>query len=426
MPPVQTDEIDAVWLEEPERDAAPPTVDTLRRSRRYERVRLDKLIIPPGAQDDEFMRLYLTFMAGVAPVASTRLSRHEIELGFRRRAVGELIIDEVPADDLELMRASIRSGARPAVWVYPKSANVNPRFTCADDSLLYSAYQAEGIEILPCFLLRPAPEFLEHGAIVASALPNAPGQPLAIQSIMVPSRPRVARIVGEDIENGTANLGGALSELQLQLLKVLRRLRMFHKQGTAATHYHHSLASALARAARLVEALRRIGVASLPDAAAVNVRALYELWLSVYLDWLSPELVGPAFKIHATSTRGARKKALSTIAAQHRAAGWSQHDSEKMTASRERLFRLVESPSERATINPGATLHGKIYPRLCRHAHQDFAAGSPFLGTLSRRDSPTRVEMTNGEVTARFLLQVCDISVGGIVSCVRADTGDVA
>jgi hypothetical protein len=416
--------VDAVWIEDAiAGEPKPLTLKTLRRTPRRDRVRLNQLKVAPYQEDPTFMALYLSFLDGERSVGVTRLDRGLIQAGFRRPGDRGIRIDDVRPDHLQLVRTQIRAGSRPQLWVYRSTHKDDKLYTCSDDVVTYTAYTAEGIAFVPCYVFDPDPATLQHAAFRSRVLPQAPDRPIAITDIVLPAQPKIARILGDDVENCTIDAGDGIVRLEAQLLLALRHLRRYHTRHAATTHYHHSLASAVARASRLVEALRRIQIGSLPDASAVIVRAIYELWLSVYLDWLAPELVGPVFKIHGMSTRAQRRGAMPIVLDNMRAHGWSTSDAEAYNAGRARLFRLVESAAERATMNPGASLHGEIYPRLCSYTHQDFAAGSPFLVALSGRESPTRLRFDEEAREARFLLQVLDIAIGGITWCIFSDTG---
>jgi hypothetical protein len=395
----------------------------MRRRPKHDRVLLDSLHVPEFERDSEFLRLYGAFMGARITGGVTRISSARVQVGFWRALENRLIVDEIKQDDVQLMRTQIRAGARPILYVYRVAGLPGGELVCPDDTVALTAYRAESIDTVPCLVLAPDSSILEHSAFVVKTLPTAPDRPMAIIGTMAPDEPRLARILGDGAEHGEIEADFGLRQLEAQTSYALRRLRHFHLQGAASTHYHHSLASALTRGARLVGALRRIGMVSYPDAAAVVTRSLYELWLSVYLDWLAPELVGPGFQIHATSTRRSRKKAMEILSRQMLANGWNKQDVERLNGGRERLFRIIESPTERARVNPGAILHDEIYSRLCQFAHQDFAAGSPFLTSLRRKESPARFKPENNELHARFLLQVSDIAVSGIVACVSSDTG---
>jgi len=424
MPHKPIEFLNVTWLNDPNIEAPdkPPTVHALRRSRPSESIHIDDLTIPPFENDPQFDAYFADFIEGRSLVGVTRLDRSRIQLGFRRGSGDKLVIDGESDEACTIMRGQIKSGARPTVWLYLDRRHTPSCYVSSDDTPLLMAYDAEGVSAIPCTILSPDPEQLEHSAFALKTLADAPDRPAAFTNIIPATHPLVARILGVGAEEGTIDVAEGFAQLEKALVNALDRLRHYHRRGFAATHYHHSFATVVARAARLVRAVQQSCPMMMPDVAAVVVRALYELWLSLFVDWLAPELIGPVFKTHATSTSAQRKKAIQELAKRLRAGGWPDRAVHAEVAARNRLFKIVESPSERANINPAATLHHKIYPQLCHFAHQDFAAASPLLGALSSNESPTELRLRNADERARFLLQVSDIAVGGIVWCLQQDT----
>jgi hypothetical protein len=399
-----------------------PTLYTLRRRQKSEHIDLDRIVVPPFEHDPRFDLLYREFLDGRGVAGITRLRHDRIEAGFRRSFDNALVVDDVRADHVIGERAQIRAGGRGVLWVYRQKNSVNGLYSCPDDVTLLKAYEAEGISVVPCMVLDPEATTLDHSALLVRSLSTGSDHQVLFTGILQVAEPKLALLL-HGIETPTSvEISLGFRDLQAHLLKALRRLRRYHRDRRSAPHYHHSMASSLTRAARLLEALDRLDATALPDVAAVIIRALYELWLSLYVDWLAPEFAEPAFQIHATFTRQQRRIAIREKVDAKRVEGWSERAVREYATALERLFHLVESPAERAKVSPGASIHNKIYPHLCQYVHQDFAAGSTFLRSLSECVSPKHFSGTL-DPDATFLLQVADIAVGGMVACVSEDTG---
>jgi hypothetical protein len=204
--------------------------------------------------------------------------------------------------------------------------------------------------------------------------------------------------------------------------ETLVALRRFNAKSPQATrvHYHESVASALVRSARLVAGIKQMYKIGTLESVAVLARALYELSITVYLDWLSPETVGPYFQLVANHSLGVRQAALDSVAKQWKSAGWTDADIEAWRKGQKRAFQLVGKPYDRAMVSPFARIHGKVYPLLCHEAHQDFISSSRFLGALNEGSEPLAVASKPIGGNNQFLLQIVDVAVGIICKCVIA------
>ena len=214
------------------------------------------------------------------------------------------------------MRRMIRSGRRPALFVY--SARLHPisgyDLVCSDDVAVLLAYREERFGKVPVALLHPRRADLEESALLFRHIPTAPEAPAVFIQAMRPRSDVVPSLLG-DTGHELASTE-ALKTIYRELLKKLFVLRRFNYKTPQATrvHYHESLASALVRAARLVTGIHTMYRHSLFESAAALIRALYELSLSIYLDWLCPETIGPYFQQASRASSRTRKDVFSYIA----------------------------------------------------------------------------------------------------------------
>jgi hypothetical protein len=401
------------------------TLKGLRRQPFTVRMPIDKIKREPFESDPEFSAHYTCTVRGEAPVGLTRVTTERIQVGFIRPGdTAPTISPAIPDEHVLTFRKEIRCGRRPALWVYRPKGPCTRNLVCSDDVAALMAYRVEGFKTVPVCLMNPSIEDLEESALLFRYLPSMPSLTSVFEGSLVPKSGFAVAILG----NATSAMPlskafGVLYAAASHRLKLLRRFNM-KTTGSKRVHYHESMASALVRSARLISGARQMCAHGMPELAALPIRALYELSLSVYLDWLAPEVVGSYFNDYAlVSHRGTRNEVIRSVAAERRKTGWSDSAAQTWAKAQERMFTLVESPHQRAMVSPLAEAHDRIYPALCHEAHQDFVAGSRFLGALDTMAEPSSVVAPRIGGSNRTLLRVADLSVGSICMCADTDLG---
>lgn len=429
--PPRLDRVHVEVLTEPTSKDSPNTSEgpiTLRSMRRRAQTVPDYpelLRCEPFESDPRFGRRYRQCLDAKIPIGFTRISGERIQGGFRRHPDAPLIRSPEPSsENVSFLRRRIREGRRLHVFLYKSPTRSDREFVCSDDLETLEAYRQENIALIPAAIMDPQQAMLEHAALVCRHLPRVQDRPMACECWMLPARPHVSSLLGDRRDSLAAD--EALTRLRSGLESALEKLKTFHSAGpggSSVLHYHESLASALVRATRFVLSIENAISGGGDEAAAVSVRAVYELSLTTYLDWLNPELVGSYFQLSASSSPQMRKKAQDIICAQYARDGWHPDDVRAWRKSSDMMFRVAEQPKEKARLNPFAALHDRIYPRLCHEAHQDFKAAAPFLGALS--SSPGTFVRPDADNNVRFFIQVLDLAVSNIVTSVLSDVNAV-
>lgn len=401
----------------------PLTLRSMRRSPRTIPYYPEQLVCEPFESDPRFDRLYRQCLDAKIPVGFTRISASRIQGGFRRHPDAPLIRSPEPApEDVRFLRHQIRGGRRLNVFLYKSPTGYERDFVCSDDLATLEAYHQENIVQIPAVIMNPQHTTLEHAALICRHLHRVQDRPQVCENWMLPAQPRVASLLGD--QRDVLEADEALARLTSELEAALQKLKNFHLPGSAGAnvlHYHECLVSALVRATRLVISIRNATRGGEYEVAAVSVRAVYELSLTTYLDWLNPEKMGSYFQLFASSTRQWRKRRHDAIDAQHAHDGWHPSDITAWRKSSELMFRAAEQTSEKARLSPLATLHDRIYPRLCHEAHQDFRAGAPYLDVLRTSADLETFVHPHAENNNRFFTQVLDLSVSNLVTVVLSD-----
>lgn len=404
----------------------PTSLHSFRREPRTVRISRDRIVVPDVEMDSEFGRLYDSHLRGELLVGYTRLSATRIQTGFKRESAGgPTTLVETGKDEafIRIVSAHLRAGSRPVVYLYRSSDGERKDYICSDDVNLMEAYRCAGIAAVPAAVLDPAVSSLEEGCLTFSCRQSPQGPFWVFVKAISPDYTTVPSILGGSYIAKEAVQ--SLEMLQAAIDHTLTQLRRFHCDRVESTHYHHTLASVLVRASLILRGVRSLCAEGLSDQVLALVRALYEMSLSLYLDWLSPEEFGQHFVWHAQLDKEGRIAVWDDIDRQRLKDGWSPDAVRALRKSWERIQEYIGSTGKRAALSRFKDFHSQFYRRLSSSAHQDFAVGVKYAGALSGNEDRFSPRRDNEEDIA-FLLKCADLAVANICAIVTADIGPTA
>jgi hypothetical protein len=326
-------------------------------------------------------------------IGLTRLSLIELTPGFFQRSAGRT----EHISNLEELQAAvpgaaekIRSGWRPSLDVYwsPLAPN-GGGYVCPDDEVTFEAYRVLNIQAVPCRVLQPKVVSASEGVIWIEKT----GQGIDLNREVAPACPQ--RYAGLRISS-RASFGDSCSKMIGACRAIQSGVKRFHRQSLSSDpHYHQMLYAAVSRHIRLLETIQLLVEEDRIEHAGAIARLGYEAFLNFYLDWLSPEFVGPRFQLLAIVREEGRDPAL--------------------LSSFVKLVGLFENTTRKARLGPlGEHFHDKTYPALSLIAHQSYAylereasgfgRGTPKPVKGARRQLAVRLNI----LTTAFLTRVAN------------------
>jgi hypothetical protein len=398
-------------------------LDSIRRTPRTRRVKVSEIDDVAEVSNPEFTRLYLDVLQGKSSIAVTRVSTKRIQPGVpiqhpgKRRTIAK---DPINSHFAAGLQAQIRSGKRPALWLYPSSYGSKRAFICSDDVVAFEAYKSLGITRVPAIIMNGRRRLLECPALIMSAV-ETPDEPTFILTGTINRKTTgIASMTGKPplVTRWRFTLNKLIKNIEI----VLRRLRAFRKDAKEDFHYHHTLCSVLVRAWRILQVVKNTCLSGYPEQCLPQVRSLYDLALSLHLDWLAPEHMGEYFLWVAHGSE-ILKRAMKSVDRTRAKAKWPNTLIATLRTSDNKTVNLINKISGRAALSPFATLHKNIYGFLSTRTHQDFSAAIPFTNSLLAR-SPLGSFRTGEEKTELWhLLRCADLSVALICESIWSDTG---
>jgi hypothetical protein len=392
-------------------------LDKLRRRHHYELVDPESLHIPEFEADPQFMDLWGKAVHGVIPVTYTRLDPTRIAAGFLRN-VGDLTpVRDPPLDarDVDALRADIRRGSRPPIVVYEVEGNSAFSYVCSDDEAALEAYRSLGVSRVPVHLLGTPTHALDDACLEHRGDGGIRFN-LVAEVAATRRRPLVLK-VGEALL-----VREFFDRACVELDAVIADLRAFHLPG-GDVHYHETLMSTLIRAKRAVKAIASLLKAHDFEIAVLVCRALYELSLSHYVDWVAPETIGPVMVNAARIPERDTKRYVEAAGDRLAAEGHDPSAVVGFKAGVNRLFALVRRVARKAGLAPGANDHPSIYHELSIFAHHDAVAASFFTGYVGTDLTAEQVDAAFAEKATRLVAMVANWSAGLILDCARSEIG---
>jgi hypothetical protein len=203
-----------------------------------------------------------------------------------------------------------------------------------------------------------------------------------------------------------------LQDLRGSLLKLVEiasetkgQIRRFHIPGESRTHYHQSLYSIVHRHEETISSILDLLLAKRNQQAVALTRMLYEGFLNFYIDWLSPEHVGPMLQLAAL----VRRRQLF---------GDDGNPSEDKAPNIDDVLGkgfadLIQTTAHKARISPlGAHFHELVYPWLSFAAHQDYGTTQEHSSLLehsfdeSEANLPDKLVLWIDVITAALVVRV--------------------
>ena len=326
-------------------------------------VPVDQIEVPSFLPDERFRTLYTKFLKG-EEAWLMRIELLQITRGFVDSG-GVLHRKDVPQEDIDLLASKMRTGDRILLYVYrhPKAGIV-----CPDDQATLMAYTQLGIHQAPVLFL--APDVLP-GQVAALRVRNhhtPSGDLIGLLVVQSASVTTVASIFGMT----HVSVGDAVAKHTAILDTLLANLRQFQLKRDDPIHYHETLFAALVRAKSALRSINLLADNGCWLEARVVLRSLYELALGLYLDWLAPDFMGPLLHFTSVLTRQEYRSKRRRLYEDLMRKGMPKSASKLLEEDDLRGFDLANKVANRASANPLASLHKKIYSYLSRFAHQDY------------------------------------------------------
>ena len=319
--------------------------------------------------DTIFEKKYIHFLRGKKQALLTRLPLASILNGFYRQNNGslELIEDPVNRDMVDYMKAEIRSGRRPALYIC-KNIFTKEEFpySAPDDHHVYIAYKELEIHSVPVVLLEASDKLPESafqvrhqlyheqnlGAFICAASPH-------------PQRNDFHSILGENI---CSTNDAALAKIQLSIEKLISDLKGFHGNYSTGIHYHQTLFSVLYRLNENIQAIRLLIENDYYYQAVALLRSIYEISLDFYVDWLAPEEVGFWLQTHSRVNRKGFESAIELASPSE-----NPKKSKMWIESMRYCYDFLGNVSNKASMSPlGRNFYDEVYTFTSEVIHQDF------------------------------------------------------
>lgn len=383
-------------------------------------VPIDQIEEPKGIEIDEiFASRYSSFLRGKAPLHHTRISIDLIRRGFWKRSADEwrLVEDDMPSEALSYTVNMIRLGNRPPLHIYE---NPNPaddkRYVCADDMVIYLAYEKLGVSCVPVVLMGK-PRDLEESAISVRYFSRGrkEGVPL-IEGLVPITHELVYTLLGPERPAVIFALPRIIEKIRLTKSAVKR----FHRPGSIKFHYHHTLYSILSRAEDCVESMRLLMEANKPLLAAALLRSLHELALMFYVDWIAPGHTYQYLQMASVQSEKEWEATCESWRKQTITEGASILEAKDIKDAHMRAFRLGSVVGERARIFPlGQDFQTDVYSFLSDIIHHDFSMAARYMHALDHGD-----EAVYHDDVEKTIVHLTDVLVAAIVVRIASDVGD--
>ncbi|PBP93251.1 hypothetical protein [Pseudomonas congelans] len=319
--------------------------------------------------DPNFEKKYIHFLSGKKQALLTRLPLASILNGFYRRNKGdfELIQDPVNRGMVDYVKAGIRSGHRPALYICKNIFKKEEfRYNAPDDNHVFIAYNELKIHSVPVVLLEASDKLPESafqirhqfyhkenlGAFICAASPH-------------PQRDDFHSILGEDISTTS---DAALAQIQFSIENLIGSLKSFHGDYSTGIHYHQTLFSVLYRLNENIQAIRLLINNNFYYQAVALLRSLYEISLDFYVDWLAPEEVGFWLQTHSRVNRKGFDCAIELACSSE-----NPKKNKLWVESMRYCYDFLGNVSNKANMSPlGRNFYDEVYTFTSEVIHQDF------------------------------------------------------
>ncbi|ELS41754.1 hypothetical protein [Pseudomonas syringae] len=319
--------------------------------------------------DPIFEKKYIHFLRGKKQALLTRLPLASILNGFYRRNDGnsELIQDPINRGMVENIKAEIRSGRRPALYIC-KNLFTKEEFlySAPDDNHVYIAYEELKIHSVPVVLLEASDKLPESAFQVRYQLYHEENLGAFICAVSPhPERDDFHSILGEKISSTN---DAALAKIQSTIEDLIEDIKGFHGNYSTGIHYHQTLFSVLYRLNENIQAMRLLIENNYYYQAVALLRSIYEMSLDFYVDWLAPEEVGFWLQTHSRVNRKGFEYAMEL------ASPSGNPKKKKLWMENMRYcYDFLGNVSNKANLSPlGRNFYDEVYTFTSEVIHQDF------------------------------------------------------
>jgi hypothetical protein len=369
--------------------------------------------------DKIFQSKYSDYLSGKVTIYLTRMSLDRIKPGFWRPLSSgfEYVCDDVPSEDVAYIENLIQLGDRPPLYIYWNPNKLDPiDFVCPDDVATYRAYAALGIFTPPVILIGK-PVSLDESCIAMKQFRSGnTSRTSSMCGIVGNKHETVPSILGLVKPDYATSLDRLIESVEVAKDKV----KAFHVGGMVTLHYHHTLYSVLLRAQQTLKSIRLLFQNNLYLNAASQVRTLYELALTFYLDWLAPTLTYRYLKLSAVMRESEWREDCEVTYRKQVKAGLSAYDAKLLLDSRMFGFRLASVVAEKARLFPfGLEHHKGVYSFLSDIVHHDLSMDARYTHTLEHGD-----DSVFNEDAASTTIYCADLFTAAIVFRILEDVGN--
>ncbi|KPX21490.1 Uncharacterized protein ALO70_03698 [Pseudomonas amygdali pv. eriobotryae] len=319
--------------------------------------------------DPIFEKKYINFLKGKKQALLTRLPLASILNGFYLRNNGDckLIQDPINRDMVDDIKAEIRSGRRPALYIC-KNVFTKEEFpySAPDDNHVYIAYQELEIHSIPVVLLEASDKLPESAFQVRHQLYHEENLGAFICAVSPhPERDNFHSILGKQISSTN---DAALATIQSTIGELIQNLKSFHGNFSTGIHYHQTLFSILYRLNENIQAIRLLIENNFYYQAVALLRSIYEMSLDFYVDWLAPEEVGFWLQTHSRVNRKGFECAMEL------ASPSDNLKKKKIWMENMRYcYDFLDNVSNKANLSPlGRKFYDEVYTFTSEVIHQDF------------------------------------------------------
>jgi len=384
-----------------------------------EMIKSEDLKQPDNIEIDQILlKKYKNYLTGKAKAYATRISISNIKCGFYKNTNDGLIyiLYDINKDVVEALKKIIRSGSRPSLHIYLNiNKNDKEKFLCPDDLHTYLAYLELKIKKPPVLILSSR-KYIEESCYEIISLKNADGSftprfygALETNSELIPLL----------LSNSDLSYNLSLEKLIDSVKFVKNKLKEFHSNGIDAHHYHHTLYSILQRAEDTLVSIKILYEKKLYLNASVLVRTLYELALTFYIDWLSPEYFHEYLKISSMIKEKEWSEMCDKEIKENIQNGLKKSEAMLIKKSHTKGFHLASTVSEKARIFPfGEKFYKEVYSFLSKIAHHDFSMVARYRATLERNDD----DIFNEDIIKKTI-DYSDMFISHIVVNILDDIG---
>lgn len=361
-------------------------------------INVDPDLIP----DPQYSKLLSGHHRGAVDVGLTRMHIDDITEGFYLQEAGSvrhvLQFDESSVPNV-LRR--IRKGFRPLLEVYWNPLCPKPcKWVCPDDQVALLAYRTLNIQWVPCAIYKPLSGKSAHAVLL---IHNEGGLKYR-KCIPSLQKEYVPGLVSEEEHNQLL----VLDRLMDFCAESRSTLREFHLVSKEELHFHQMLDSFLRRHVTSLGVIRQLLSEGHFEHASAIVRMTYEAFLNLYIDWLSPELIGPRIQIFSYVETYLREP-----------------ESEEDMKRKEKLMRslggfdgIFQNTKRKAHISPlGDMFHNITYPSLSSVVHQHYGHLERNTVDFGSSTTPPEPEMV------RILYRWIDVITTSILLIIRNEAG---